>query len=270
MKRTLDIATATDAGQERDLNEDAVFADQRMQLSGAPTALLIAADGMGGHEAGEVASALAVETIRKRLGWEAVIATNVRDTQPLPSLETHIDSLENDEIRLRLAVEEANTVIVDYAQAHLSSAGNLGATVVAVQIGGDTAHVASVGDSRVYLLRDGALSQLTEDHSFVGELVRLGELSAEAAYDHPQRSVVTRALGNKLDVKVDVSSHRLQSGDRLMLCTDGLWEMVRDSAEIRNILQHAATAAQAAQALVNRANDYGGHDNIGVVVANVL
>ncbi len=269
MKLTLDIATATDAGRERDLNEDTVFAEQRKQLDGSTNALLIAADGMGGHEAGEVASSLAVETIRKRLGWESVAVKSVRDTQPLPSLANHIASLEHEETRIRLAVEEANTVIIDYAKAHFASAGNLGATAVAVHISDGSACVASVGDSRVYLLRDGGLTQLTTDHSFVGELIRLGELSAEAAYDHPQRSVVTRALGNKLDVKVDTSMHSLLPGDTLLLCTDGLWEMVRDSAEITVILTNAPNAAHAAQTLVDRANHYGGHDNIGVVVANV-
>ena len=266
MGLTLKIAKETDPGRERDLNEDAVLAEQRILPDGRTMAVLMVSDGMGGHEGGEVASALAIETVRTRLGWPAK-RLGVRDTQPLPTFMAN-DGGAN-AIRLQLAVEEANSVIVDYAKANHTTVANMGATTTVVLIDDNEALIANVGDSRAYLLRAGKLIQLTEDHSYVAQLVRIGQLSAESIFDHPNRSVITRALGDKACVKVDITVKVLQPNDVLMLCTDGLWEMVRDEREIADILQNSADVSRTARTLIDRANYYGGHDNIGVVVAKM-
>ena len=266
VKATLRAACGTHPGQLRDINQDNALSIVRSEKLGQALGLLIVADGMGGHKAGEIASRLAVETIRDSLAWmleQDDTQATVLATTPV-SNPGHADkTLER---RLRRAVEEANHIIHDYAIANEEEAGNLGCTVTCVLVAGTKAVVGNVGDSRTYLYRLDALKQITDDHSYVWQLVQEGFLQVEDIYDHPQRNVITRALGNQETVVVDTGTYTLQNGDRLLLCSDGVWEMIRDPAEIAAALDNEKLEAAVDQ-LIQAANDYGGLDNIGVVVA---
>jgi protein phosphatase len=165
-------------------------------------------------------------------------------------------------------VEEANRVIFEYAQANPDKAGNLGCTVTCAMVSGNKAAIANVGDSRTYRMHDGELTQVTQDHSYVWQLVSEGYIEEDEIFEHPQRNVVTRALGNRADVTVDTWSFPLQPGDRLLLCSDGLWEMIRDPSEIASNLD-ADRLQTAVDGLIKAANHYGGYDNIGVVIAEL-
>ena len=225
---------ATDTGQVRDGNEDSYLVDRRLEL-------FAIADGMGGHRAGEVASAIALE-----------------------GLQAAVDS----GIEVADAVGRANTAVWDKASGDTSLAG-MGTTLTAAWSDGTTMTVAHVGDSRAYLLRDDTLQRVTVDHSLVEELIRDGKLTEEQAAVHPQRSIITRALGVDSSVDVDVYSLVLQPNDRVMLCSDGLTSMVRANG-IAEILRREADPTAAANALVDAANEAGGDDNITVVVLDAL
>jgi len=266
VKATLRAACGTHPGQFRDINQDNAVSVIRSEKLGQALGLLIVADGMGGHKAGEIASKLAVETIRDSLAWmleQDDTQATVLATAPV-SNAGHADKML--ERRLRRAVEAANQIIHDYAIANEEEAGNLGCTVTCVLVAGSRAAIANVGDSRAYLYRLDELKQITDDHSYVWQLVQEGFLQVEDIYDHPQRNVITRALGNQDTVIVDTSTYSLQNGDRLLLCSDGVWEMIRDPAEIAAALENEELEATVDQ-LIRAANDYGGLDNIGVVVA---
>jgi protein phosphatase len=258
MPTILNVANLTHPGQVRATNEDAVFSFIRPSEQGSPLGLLIVADGMGGHLAGEIASQLAVETIRKEMETFLVASHDGNPTKPLAILEDH----------LRIAIEKANASIHQYSQQHPDDAGNLGSTVTCAIVRGETAVVANVGDSRVYLLHQDEFKQVTEDHSYVARLIKEGQLEPEAIYTHPHRSVIIRALGHEPAVEVDSWTLELSIGDRLLLCSDGLWEMVRDDI-IKARLSSSPQPQSAAQALVAEANNAGGVDNISVVVAEL-
>ena len=234
----MNAAGKSDVGRLRTNNEDAYAVHER-------EGLMIVADGMGGHEAGEVASRQAVEVI-----YNAVSNGGAPESAP--------------RTRLRTAFRTANDAILRAAQ---QRGNNMGTTATVALILEDRLHVAQVGDSRAYLLREGTLTQLTQDHSVVQELVTAGLLSREGAEVHPHRNVLTRALGQMDDVEVDVATHVLQPEDLLLLCTDGLTTMLSDE-EIRGTLATNTSLDEAADTLVEQANDRGGNDNITVVVAN--
>jgi PPM family protein phosphatase len=235
------FAAATDVGRMRKNNEDSY-------LSSKPVAAV--ADGMGGHSAGEVASAIAIEelaTLGSRGPWENETAAT--------------DDLKQ-------AILRANRRIREMAASD-SKLNGMGTTLVALLEDGDMVHVANVGDSRGYLLRQGELSQVTVDHSLVQELVDDGRLSPEDAERHPQRSVITRALGIDPEVEFDLFTYKLQVGDRLLLCSDGLSDVV-EPKQIRNVLLRVRNAQKAARQLVTVANEQGGPDNITVIVVDVV
>jgi len=221
----------------REGNEDSFLA------SGSLAAV---ADGMGGHLAGEVASAAATEELR-----------SLQDGAAWRGERSAGEAL-------KWAVMEANRRIREMAAGDKSLEG-MGTTITALLSDGDVIHLAHVGDSRAYLLRKGELSQLTEDHTLVQELVRQGKLRPEDAKRHPQGSIITRALGVDADVQVDTATFKIISGDRLLLCTDGLTGVV-DQATIRNVLLRVRDPQQASERLVALANEQGGPDNITVVV----
>lgn len=272
----LKAAAGTDPGRARQINQDNVLAYVRPHKMGKPLGLLVVADGMGGHQAGEIASQLAVDTIRNTLSWMLEQDDDEATTpMPLPAVDEEAEE-KNDaaytahlEKRLELAIEEANKVIYNYAQENPIEAGNLGCTVTCAIIYGDVAIIANVGDSRTYLYRQGTLNQITDDHSYVGQLVREGLLEPEDIFEHEQRNVITRALGNRPAVHVDLASWSLEAGDRLMLCSDGVWEMIRDPEEMAEMLQ-SDKLETAVERLIDSANAHGGADNIGVVVAELL
>jgi PPM family protein phosphatase len=235
------FAAATDVGRMRKNNEDSY-------LSSQPVAAV--ADGMGGHSAGEVASAIAIEELAalgSRGPWENETAAT--------------DDLKQ-------AILRANRRIRETAAGDRKLNG-MGTTLVALLEDGDMVHVANVGDSRGYLLRQGELSQVTVDHSLVQELVDDGRLSPEDAERHPQRSVITRALGIDPEVEFDLFTYKLQVGDRLLLCSDGLSDVV-EPAQIRNVLLRVRNSQQAARKLVTVANEQGGPDNITVIVVDAV
>jgi protein phosphatase len=263
----LKAATGTDPGKLREVNQDTVFASIRSPEKGEALGLFIVADGMGGHKAGEIASQLAVNTIYENLAFMIEQDDSSATALFMPGgegeeLPSHAKILAR---RLEVAVEEANKAIYGYALENPSTAGNLGCTVTCAIISGNALVVANVGDSRTYRLSGDDLSQITNDHSYVWELVQEGHLQSEEIYDHPHRNVITRALGSQEDVPVDLLASEIKAGDRLLLCSDGVWEMIRDPNEIRDLLQ-LDTLESAADKLVDKANFYGGTDNIGVVV----
>jgi protein phosphatase len=222
----------SDAGLQRRTNEDRVF---------ARPPLFAVADGMGGARAGEVASALVVDV-----------------------LEDGLPDGGSPEERLADRAQEANRRIHELAQSEASRAG-MGTTLTAAFVGEDAVSVAHVGDSRAYRLRDGELELVTHDHSLVGELVRRGKLTEQEAEEHPQRSVITRALGPEAVVDVDTWSFPAQAGDVFLLCSDGLTSMV-DGERIRELLEQHTELRAAGQALIDEANERGGRDNISVVL----
>lgn len=230
------VGVKSDIGRVREGNEDSYLVDDP---------LYVVADGMGGHLAGDVASSTAVDVISSRSS-----TASAEDPQTLAEL-----------------IRGANAAIWERASADPELHG-MGTTCTLVLLDGARAHIAHVGDSRAYLLRDGQLQQLTEDHTLVARMVREGRLREEEAERHPQRSIITRALGVDADVEVDLSTLDLRSGDRLLLCSDGLSSMIgRD--EIAGGLSEQADPQAAADDLVARANEAGGEDNITVVVIDI-
>jgi PPM family protein phosphatase len=265
----LKIAAGSHRGRVRELNEDAVLTLVQPPEKG-PAAFLAVADGMGGHQAGEVASRLALDTLRQIFS-AYLNRTNGQETAPAPTSpnETVPGATSFLEQKVRLAITEANHIIFNYAQQNPEEAGNLGCTITCALIQGDLAVIANVGDSRTYLLRDGQLHQITEDHSYVGQLARSGQIEVEEIFDHPQRNVVTRALGSQDYVEVDIWAYSLHVGDRLLLCSDGLWEMVREPDVIAQLLGGTEDLDSVILNLIDRANAEGGTDNIAVVVAEL-
>ncbi len=238
------FAKGTDVGRKRGHNEDYVDAfrlpdPEKRRKKGE---LFIVADGMGGHQAGEVASQKAVEAVSHE--YYASPAGDVRGA-------------------LVDAIEKANSLIYRLAQESSSRAG-MGTTVVAAVVRGRELHLANVGDSRAYLLRNSKLTQVTRDHSFVQDQIEAGILTPEEARTHPQRNVVTRALGSKPDVKVDTFGGQLQPGDTLLLCTDGLSEHVQDEDIAAMLRQYPPK--EAVPRLIALANRRGGSDNITALV----
>jgi PPM family protein phosphatase len=233
--RIVEHAGRTDVGRQRSANEDDFVL--------APPFFAVA-DGMGGAKAGEVASAMATE-----------------------GFEGEDDSGEPAEVQLARILREANRRIYDLAVADESHRG-MGTTLTAAKVTGDEISLGHVGDSRAYRMRDGELEQLTKDHSLVAELERTGQITAEAAEHHPQRSIITRALGPEPDVDVDTYTLAGRDGDLFLLCSDGLTSMISDE-EIASILRSAESLDEAADALVRAANQSGGKDNITVVLFRV-
>jgi PPM family protein phosphatase len=232
MLRAAETALRTDTGRQRRDNEDNAFAR-------AP--VFVVADGMGGAQAGEVASKIATETFE----------------QGLP------DSGSPEE-RLAERVREANHQIHELSRSDRERAG-MGTTLTAAYVDDTSVAIAHVGDSRAYLFRDGTLERLTQDHSLVEELVRQGKLTPEQAAGHPQRSIITRALGPEANVEVDTWTYPVRAGDILLLCSDGLTTMISEP-RVAEILSEAGSLDGAADALIDAANEAGGRDNITVVL----
>ena len=227
-------AALTDVGKKRNLNEDSYIADG---------AIFAVADGMGGHRAGEVASAMALDALLSGL--------NKR-------------SRETFEEKLVGAIKLANQRVHEKAERDAARRGMGTTLTIAVPLDGKL-YVGHVGDSRLYLLRDGKLRQLTNDHSLVAQMVESGHLKPEEAESHPQRSIITRAIGAEADVVVDVIVEDIFPEDRFLLCSDGLNTMLGDN-EIAEVLKDKEDLTEACRELVEWANDRGGNDNITVVL----
>ncbi len=241
---------ATDVGRVRSNNEDCFRLVQ-------PLNLFVLSDGMGGEAHGEIASALAVETVVKHCMEADSNASAPLYGNPPAGLAAQTK-------RLMSAVHLANRNIYKSAQEHPEQAG-MGATLTALWISGDALSIAHVGDSRAYLLRNGTLQQLTNDHSLVAEQVRRGIISASEAEQSEMQSVLLRALGTQAEVEVDSEEQALFARDLLLLCSDGLTRMVTDP-EIAGTLQAEMDPQKAADRLIALANETGGIDNISVIV----
>lgn len=247
---SLAVAQNTDVGRKRQVNEDSVVSvvPEDPEVMAKKGALFVVADGMGGHEAGDVASQLAVNEVT----------------------ESYYQS-ENDEIAeaLRHAIKQANTRIYQESLAkspQASKSSMMGTTCVAAVLQGDMVYVANVGDSRAYIAREGQVLQISRDHSVVEEELRAGLITKDQVRGHPQSNVITRCLGNA-EVEVDIFSEHAKKGDFLILCTDGLSSMVSDE-ELGTIVQQFEPEESVRQ-LIKRANEQGGPDNITAVVVQV-
>jgi serine/threonine protein phosphatase PrpC len=242
----------SDVGQQRANNEDCFRIVQ-------PLNLFVISDGMGGEAHGEIASAMAVETVVKTCMGE-------EETGTVAAMETHPEWSDKT-TRLFDAAHLANKKIYESAEANPQQQG-MGATLTAAWINEEKLSVVHVGDSRVYLLRSGVLQQLTSDHSLVAEQVRRGILTAAEAEHSELQSVLLRALGTQPEVEVDAEEHAVFPGDILLLCTDGLTRMVADQ-KITAALQSESDPGRAAKKLVALANGNGGADNVTVVVVHL-
>ncbi|GAC1391844.1 MAG: hypothetical protein NVS4B11_16500 [Ktedonobacteraceae bacterium] len=243
----LDVAQLTDVGRKRPHNEDnmAYVIPKDPQVMTKKGALFIVADGMGGHAAGEVASEIAVDTVSYAYYQE-----------------------DNEDIAVSLvhAIKRANTLIHQRAAENMLRSG-MGTTCVAGVLRGGTAYIANVGDSRTYLVRNGQVKQISQDHSWVAEQVRAGLLTEDQARSHAQRNVITRCLGTQADVEVDVFAEPLEEGDSFILCSDGLSGFVNDD-DLRAIINQYIPQ-ESVYHLVERANENGGPDNITAIVVRI-
>ncbi len=248
------VFSATHIGMVRPKNQDHSFSWELNPPGGPPLGLVVVADGMGGHKYGEVASEIAIETVSKAL-------------VPLMRGEWSKSPASQEEIgrAFQIAVERANGAIFRFAKG-MNVQGNMGTTLSGALVQGELGVTANVGDSRVYLLSDSEMAQLTVDHSLIGELVANGYYDEAEIYTHPKRGVLSRAMGTAEEVKVDIDTFSLENGSRLMACSDGLWGSVKDDDEVARIFKEASTPEKAVEALIEAANEHGGRDNIAVAV----
>ena len=254
-KFTLESFGLTDVGLVRDGNEDALLLLEEETL-------YVVADGMGGHSAGEVASAFTIEALRAFYGnpdltrrVKSSYLRSRRAKQEMTEAEASHHAL-----RLRKAVESANISVFRLAQQH-EQLRDMGTTVVAAKFQKNRVHIANVGDSRLYRVRSGKLQQLTEDHSLLNEYIRMNLLQPEEIETFPYKNVIVRALGLQESVTVDLFVSGVRRGDQFLLCSDGLTDLVRDE-EIAAILRNAPAASVACHRLTELAKARGGHDNI--------
>lgn len=234
----------TDIGQKRQLNQDYIYHSET-PVGNLPNVFIVA-DGMGGHNAGDYASRLAVETVVEEIG---------------ASFEKNAVKILNNAIR------RANEQLRKRAREDKALSG-MGTTIVAATCIGRYLEVANVGDSRLYVISD-EIRQITEDHSLVEEMVRMGGLDKEAARNHPDKNIITRAVGARRDVEVDFFNVELQTGDLVLLCSDGLTNMVDDEMICR-ILKGDGNLEDRVEELMKTANENGGKDNISVIVIELL
>lgn len=244
---------ATDVGKRRDHNEDALHLPMDSRLA-------VVADGMGGHASGEVASALAVDTMVDYYQRTA-------DLQPLTWPYKVDRDLRGDVNRMTTGILLANLEITEHATRDPACKG-MGTTVVAVYFLDDTVVVGHVGDSRVYRQRDGKITQITEDHSLINDYIKMKRVTAEEAETWPHKNVVVRALGMKDSVQVDIIHEHPKVGDCYLLCSDGLTDMLNDT-QINHILNRSEDLDTAVEILIAAANEAGGVDNITVILARI-
>ena len=235
------VFSITDVGKVRKMNQDYVFATDEPQ--GTLPNLLVVADGMGGHKAGDFASKFTVETLKEE----------IKHSLKEGPKEVLLD-----------AVQVVNKKLIETAEKDIKLDG-MGTTLVAATVIDHTLHFINVGDSRLYLINQ-EVKQISRDHSLVEEMLRLGGISEEEAKHHPDKNIITRAIGVKEDVEADYYEYALKKGDVILMCTDGLCNMVNED-EIFTIIKSGRDIVEAGQLLINRANENGGKDNIGVVLA---
>lgn len=235
------VFSATDVGQKRKMNQDYVFVSDS-PVGNLPN-LFVVADGMGGHNAGDYASSHAVQTL----------VDEIRDDRDFNPIKI-----------IRHAIETANTEILNQAQNDVSLRG-MGTTMVVATIVGHYAYVANVGDSRLYIIQD-QIHQVTKDHSLVQEMVRMGELKAEEAKNHPDKNIITRALGAERTVDIDFFDLKLEPNSTILMCSDGLSNMVEDAKIEEIVFDSEISLERKGRKLLREANQNGGKDNIAVIL----
>ncbi len=263
----LQAATASDAGNVRrsDPNEDSTLLLQFQRIHeslSAPVGVYIVADGMGGHDYGQVASRVAINIIAERMTRELLLEPLTAEKNgeaPRPFDEDALVTL------LHSSVEDANNVL---CQKNAQEKTDMGSTLTGFMVVGEHAYIVNVGDSRTYMVRSKQLYQLTTDHSLVGQLVASGLIEPDDVYTHPQRSQIFRSLGDKTTLQIDIFKQQLHPGDIMLSCCDGLWEMVRNP-QIESILNEAPDPQTACAQLIEAANTNGGEDNISAIVVTV-
>lgn len=237
----LHIFSLTDVGKKRQINQDYIYATK--EKIGTLSNIFLLADGMGGHKAGDFASKTTVESILKEVS-------------------------ESDELnivtRISQAIKKTNDLLYNKAQKEEKFRG-MGTTLVVATINDNVLQVANIGDSRLYVINQKCMRQITRDHSYVEEMVRIGTLQREKAREHPDKNIITRAVGVQSSVEVDFYEEQLKVGDMILLCSDGLSNMV-DDHQIQSIVVNGLTPEEKAMNLVYAANDNGGRDNISVIV----
>jgi PPM family protein phosphatase len=275
---TLEAATATDPGRERGDNQDRAWAQVYQPSEGESIGLFIVCDGIGGHLGGECASHWAVEAVKREME-DLFAPKDPRGTLALPKEEletvsedlevTRVSGIRKMENLVHQAIQRANRVVYQYAQQKPEEAGDAGTTITLGLVSGNRAVIANVGDSRTYLIRNNRLQQITKDHSLVATMVANHQIKASEVYTHPQRNLIYRSLGQKTEIEVDIFIQIFKPGDHLLLCSDGLWEMLPDDKLMVQLVTKAETPQEACRRLVEAANRAGGTDNIGVVVVKV-
>lgn len=248
----LDFYGLTDIGRKREKNEDSLVINPNMSL-------FIVADGMGGHLGGEFASRLAVKTI------EETVQRMLESSKKNIANQLPLQNLESGEI-LKHAIHAASQKIYEEADRNVNLKG-MGTTAVALWIQGTKGFIAHVGDSRAYLIREGKIQQLTQDHSFVAEQLRAGFITEEELKYHKFRNIITRSVGYQSDVDADLQVRDLEEGDHFLLCSDGLTNLIEDPDLCRIVSKHEPK--EACQRLIELANKKGGDDNITAIVASV-
>ena len=234
------VYSGTDIGRSRSVNQDYVYVSET-PVGNLPN-LFIVADGMGGHNAGDFASAFAVQ----------VMVDSVKEDADFNPIKV-----------IRHGIEVANYELIEQAKKSEERKG-MGTTMVAATVVGNYVYVANVGDSRLYVVGE-HITQITKDHSLVQEMVRMGELTEEAARNHPDKNIITRALGAEEIVNIDFFDFRLDKDSNILMCSDGLSNMVSDE-EIQKIIQNESDIQEKGKTLLNLANEHGGKDNIAVVL----
>ena len=230
----------TDVGQKRNMNQDYVYTSEK-PVGNLPN-LFVVADGMGGHNAGDFASKYTVQQL----------VTSIESNQETNPIKI-----------MRQSIEAANKELITKSYENSELAG-MGTTLVAATVVNDYIYVANIGDSRLYIINNG-IKQITKDHSLVEEMIRLGEIDREDARNHPDKNIITRAIGAGEEIAVDFFEMKLEQGDTILMCSDGLTNMIEDE-EIREIIESQKTPEQKTEKLVQIANKNGGKDNIAVII----
>lgn len=246
-KAQLTIAGVTDTGRRRTQNEDHIDFDEKLGIA-------VLADGMGGHKAGEIAAFMAVESVLEDLQY----FINQENSQAITSSQL-LEALSS-------TISDSNRKVFRAAEASHELKG-MGTTIVAAVIRGSRIYVGHVGDSRLYLFRNNELTRLTRDHSLIQDLIDKGFYTEQEARTASVSHVVTRALGSRADVEVDTGEYELEDNDLLLLCSDGLTDLVFDTKISEILRRHPQDLEKTANALVAQANDHGGKDNISVIIA---
>jgi protein phosphatase len=252
----LEVAALTDRGQQRPLNEDAVYVLTTETADGVQSGLYVVCDGLGGHEAGEVASRLAIKAI-------------VEELEPMMGHSQMGLSSKGFQQSIARAINRANQRVWAFNnEDNLMVSRRAGTTLTMAFVHDHSLFVANVGDSRAYACHEGSIEQITQDHSLVAQMVNQGVIRPHEQRQHPYRHIITRALGKSDEVEVDIFEYNLEAGDKLLLCSDGLWQAFHHEEELEECLC-SGDAEHICKQLVNEANRRDGSDNISAVVVCV-